>query len=303
MKFINEDFVYYVSGNLYKESIVGLKQYFPEIAIPDTPDYNGKFVGSRVIGTLMFELIQNRNLEFDAKALYVIEYINYYLEQCLNNDEYCDNKIFLPCIKHALNTHLPNYNFYFENDYTAEQAYSMYFADYKEATSIIFNNRNDIIYSKVYYCHKIEDLILASLYEVFDAKYIIRKCKNCNKFFVTKEKGKRIKYCYNGSPQNPNKSCYQYCSQLTYIQKRKNNPIRKEYTKLYNKYNNRYIRARDAYIEKYSLEEENLQKQNLEKLKLFYNNLKEDLKLNRISKEDALLALKNYEKGDNNNGN
>lgn len=300
MKFKNEEFTYYLTSGKVREYIIGLEQYFKEYKVEeDEKVHLSKFISSPIIGTLMFELLQREDIEYSNNTLDKIEYIKFYLDRCIENNEYCNNSIFLPCIQNTINVHLPNSDFLINDYYTIEQRcnYNVINAEPKEKTNIIFNNRNNIKFEKVYYCKKIEELFVASLFEVFDSHYIIRKCKNCKKFFVTIEQGKRIKYCYNTSPQDKNKTCYQYCSQQTYVEKRKNDPVRHTYSRLYNKYNNSYMRAKYDNIKKYEKEKEDAAFKKLEELKNIYEHMRNSIKSGKITKEEVYLYLKDYENG------
>ena len=240
MKFINEDFSYYLSPDKNTEALIGLKQYFEEyiemqkLNKTDNIPNSSKFITSNIIGTIMFELIQMNNMEYDKITAKNIEYFKFYLNNCINNAEFCNNKIFLSCMQECLSLSLPRSELHIENIYTPEQRcnYNLINANYRNKTDIIFDNRNDIKYSKVYYCNCIEDLFISSIYELFEKGYFIKKCKNCKKFFVTKEKGSRIKYCYNISPDDNTKTCYVYKSQENSKNNRKTNPRINLYNKI-----------------------------------------------------------------------
>ncbi len=305
MKFINEDFSYYLSPDKNTEALIGLKQYFEEYIsdskknnISDIPE-SSKFISSSIIGTLMFELLRNDNIEYDTKTKKNLEYFKYYLNKCIENKNYCNNKIFLSCIQECMSLSLPKSIYHINNVYTLKQKtnYDIIHSDKEDKTDIIYNNKENIEFAKIYFCKSIEELFICSLYELFEKGYVIRKCKSCKKFFVTRETGNRIKYCYNTSLHNPNKTCYEYFSQATYTQKRKDDAIRALYGKLYSKYHNRYTRAQDASPEKYSQEKEQQTQKDYEDFISIYAKMGEFLNMKKATEEEIETDLINYEKG------
>lgn len=304
MNIINEEFSYYISPDKNTEALIGLKQYFEMYIkesrknifdgnIPET----SKFISSNIIGTLMFELLQNDNIEYDAKTKSNIEYFKFYLNKCIEDKNYCHNKIFLSCIQECLSLHLPQSFYNIEKIYTIEQIkdYNVIHSNKKQKTNIIYKNINEIGFSKIYFCKNIEDLFICSLYELFEKGYIIRKCQNCKRFFVTREKGNRIKYCYNTSPQNSNKTCYEFFSQATYTEKRRESLMRKEYGKLYSRYNNRYQRALDS--KKATEEKKELLKNELEDFIKIYSTMRKYVNSGKLTENEVALDLINYENG------
>lgn len=303
MKFINEDFAYYLSPNKEDEALIGLKQYFKDyIEQSELTTYNNensqipnssKFITSKIIGTLMFELLQMENIEYDKKTKENIEYFKYYLNKCIDNIEFCNNDIFLSCMQECLCLDLPKSELNIEDIYTIEQIcdYNVINANLKEKTNIIYNNKNNIRYSKIYYCKNIEDLFICSLYELFDKKYYIRKCKNCSRFFVTKEKGKRIKYCYNNSPQDSQKSCYQYVSQYKSKEARKNDENIHLYSLITTRLRNRKDRTTDPEMYEYYYNE-------LTKLSNTCNEIRANIKKGTQTYNDLTTFLKGYNEQD-----
>lgn len=293
MKFRDEDFSYYLTEDMKREYLIGLKQYFTNY-ITDFDDNISRFINTKVIGTLMFELLQREDIEYSKNTQRTIEYIKFYLERCLESEEYCCNKVFIPCAREAIGLHLPPSDIIYDKIYTIEQLcdYTIIHADSKKKTDIIFANKDNIEYSKIYHCKKIEDLFIASLFELFGKGYTIRKCKNCGKFFVTVEKGKRIKYCYNISPQDQNKTCRDFFSQATYSERRRQSLRRTEYARLYNRFNNRINR-----FERKTEEQKEKEDKDLAELKDIYFDMKEQLKLGTVTEAEICEYLQSYENG------
>lgn len=303
MKFINEDFAYYLSPDKDKEALIGLKQYFKEYIkqceLNTSNSENSKilnsskFITSKIIGTLMFELLQMEDMEYDKKTKENIEYFKYYLDKCIDNIEFCNNDIFISCMQECLGITLPKSELQIEGIYTIEQKcdYNVIHATLKEKTNIIYSNKDNITYSKIYYCKNIEDLFICSLYELFEKKYYIRKCKNCNRFFVTKEKGNRIKYCYNDSPQDSRKSCYQYISQVKSKEARKKDENIRLYSQITTKLRNRKDRATDDKMYDYYYNE-------LTKLSNTCKDIRTNIKKGTQTYNDLTTFLKEYNEQD-----
>lgn len=297
MKFIDEEFGYYLTEGMEREVLFGLKEYFKaNIDYEESKgnkDYKiSKFINSKVIGSIMFELLERDDIEYSEKTKKNIEYIKSYLDRCIENIEYCDNKIFLACISNCTTMKLPErFNIHLEGYYNPEQmiCYDIRNANPKDKTNIIFANRENIKYSKLYLCNQIEELFVISLYEIFEKKYTIRRCKNCNKFFVTKESGKRIKYCYNLSPQNKNKTCYEYYSQMKYSEKRKNDITKRLYYQITNRIRNRKDREKNDEVSEIYWKQ-------LEYISKKYNSMKKEVKEGKIAQEKLIEFLEDYNK-------
>ena len=244
----------------------------------------------------MFELLQHHNIEYSEKTKKNIEYFKFYLDKCIEDSNYCDNKIFLSCMQECLSLSLPKRENIIENIYTLEQRceYNVIHSSAFEKTNIIYGNKDNIKYSKIYYCKSIEDLFICSLYELFEKGYVIRKCKNCNKFFVTKEKGSRRKYCYYYSPQNNNKTCYDYMNQLKSKETRRTDEIISLYKSITNRLRTRQSRTEDdRIIELYFNELGSLSKK--------YDEMKKDVKAGNITRDDLKNYLSNYDEDDKKN--
>lgn len=250
----------------------------------------------------MFELLQHNDIEYSEKTKKNIEYFKFYLDKCIEDSTYCDNKVFLSCMQECTSLSLPKKENIIENIYTLEQRsdYNVIHSSPAEKTDIIYRNKNYIKYSKIYYCKSIEDLFVCSLYELFEKGYVIRKCKNCNKFFVTKEKGSRRKYCYYYSPQDKNKTCYDYMNQRKSNESRKTNEIIKLYNSITNRLRNRQSRINTTDEKTYKLLYDLYDKE-LNNLSITYTNMKKEVKNGKFEKSVLIDFLSKYDEDDKKN--
>lgn len=250
----------------------------------------------------MFELLQRDDIQYPEATQEKIKYFKYYLNKCIDNFDYCNNIVFLSCMKECVCLSLPRQDIHIENIYTIQQIcdFDVINSTSNKRTNIIFNNKDNIKYSKIYYCNCIEDLFVCSLYELFEKGYIIRKCINCNKFFVTKEKGNKRKYCYNYSPQDKFKTCYDYVNQ----QKSKEVRKKDETILLYNSITNR-LRNRQSRIN--TIDENNyrylydLFDNELNKLSITYTNMKREIRSGKLEKSVLIDFLRKYDEDDKKN--
>jgi hypothetical protein len=63
-----------------------------------------------------------------------------------------------------------------------------------------------------YRLNSIEDLIRCSLFEMARHEILIRKCGNCGRYFVPRNRSDTL-YCEGNSPQDPTRTCRQYNSE------------------------------------------------------------------------------------------
>ena len=67
---------------------------------------------------------------------------------------------------------------------------------------------------------RLEGIVYSSILELSRNDKVIRKCKNCGKYFVPENRSDTL-YCDNASPQNNTMTCKQYGSQrLWYIRQK-----------------------------------------------------------------------------------
>lgn len=297
MKFENEDFAYYIEPNTNREAIIGLKKFFindinilnKENGIP----FTSKFMQSSIIGTLVFEMLRMNNIEFSNETKKNIYYFNYYLDKCISDSSYCNNSVFLSFMSYCLGISLPKKDIILKNYLKMDELknYNVIHAPIEEKLEIIHNNKSEIIYNKIYFCHSIEDLFIASLFELFERKYVIRKCLNCHKFFVTKEKGKRVKYCYNISPNSHTKTCYEEKSIETSTNNRRDDIRINLYDKITKRIRNRKERTDDQKLKE-------LYQEKLWKLRDNLDDFKKEIKNNNKTEDELIDYLIKYDKED-----
>ena len=130
---------------------------------------------------------------------------------------------------------------------------------------------NNIKFLNTYKIEKCSDLFDVYRKLIIDRKISIKKCKNCDKFFITKNRTDEV-YCDNPSPQNPNKTCKEYGAKKTYRDEIKSTPIKYEHYNISQFYRMRIARAKNE-KEKMKYEKAfNTYKEKYQKNKLRYNS-------------------------------
>lgn len=197
-----------------------------------------KNIGEFSLYLLSEALISDKKI-LDINESTQLESIKLYLLKCINNEDYCNNKLFLTFIRYYLHMQkLPCCDYYASN-----------YSDNKISTSFddVFNsivkNSEQVTINKDYLCNNLLDLVIVSLYEIFSKGYKIKKCRICGKFFINK---KSSILCSYTCPKNKNLSCFDYSRKTNYVSKRKNDPIQSTYTKTCNLLRKRYYDARDS---------------------------------------------------------
>lgn len=149
-----------------------------------------------------------------------------FLKICSEDSKYCSmdylivltscHFIKIPPLKQLIGFELPKREF---SNFYSEDNLKIIFKSYEK-------NRRDsaIIYSCDY--TNILDLCIASLQCIFNEGYIIRKCKNCGKYFIPTTRSDEI-YCDNVFKGN------RTCKQIGYEQKINNDEFMKAYRTAY----------------------------------------------------------------------
>ena len=73
-----------------------------------------------------------------------------------------------------------------------------------------------------YYLHSIEDLIRCCLFEMARHEVQIKKCANCGRYFVPRNRSDTL-YCEEKCPQDPSRTCRQYNSEHLWYDRLKSN--------------------------------------------------------------------------------
>lgn len=136
----------------------------------------------------------------------------------------------------------------------------------------------------IYEIKKLEDVALVCILHYSRYGYTIKKCKNCNKWFIPKTT-KETKFCYRKDIEYTTMNCadaYKYKERLKRVA---NDEIYSLHKKVYNSLRNRMIRTKDIEKEKDAEKHFNLFKEE--------NQIKVNLlKQNKLSEEDYIIWLK-----------
>lgn len=195
----------------------------------------------------LYLLSEFNNIALESDMLILREY----LLKCINDENYCNDKVFLAFIKDFLHiSRLPHFDCFVTNYYTDNNKITN--LTNNEKLDIILENSKNIIFNKDYICNGLLDLIIVSLYEIFSKGLKIKKCKTCDRFFVNKHSSA---FCNYANPQNETMSCLQYSRNTNYVEKRKTDPIQKIHTDISNLLRKRYYDARDSKINNKELEQ------------------------------------------------
>lgn len=142
------------------------------------------------------------------------------------------------------------------------------------------NEYNQIITLKSYEISSIQDLLCVYFNYFIDNSIVIKKCKNCGKYFIPSSRTDE-KYCDNSSPQNANKTCKEYGAKKTYRDKLNSNEIKKAHYTTSQFYRMKITRAK-------SDREKTLLVKNFDSYKLNYEKQKKKFNRNKLSEEDFI---------------
>ena len=125
-------------------------------------------------------------------------------------------------------------------------------------------NIEDIKMLHIFEFNNLIDLFNLLLVNSIDKKITIKKCKNCNNFFIPESRTDEV-YCNRISPQNPNKTCKEYGAKKTYRDEIKSTPIKYEHNKTSQFYRMRINRSKtpkekEKYQKKFDIYKKNYQK-------------------------------------------
>lgn len=135
--------------------------------------------------------------------------------------------------------------------------------------------QNEVALFTSYKINTIKDLLIISLLELIKNKATIKKCKNCNMYFLPQNRSDEV-YCYRTSPQNKNKTCKEYGVKESYRKTLKSDTVRNAHNKAYQFFTMRIQRTSDE------KQKEKLQKR-FEKYKLNYEKQKNKYFKNKLS--------------------
>ena len=98
----------------------------------------------------------------------------------------------------------------------------------------------------IYECFKVERLqsfLKLDFYRALMAGHVIRRCKNCDKFFLLTQ-GFHTEYCDRPIPDKPHRNCRNQGAKNIAKEKTQNNPVLRSYQQAYNRVNTDYNRRR-----------------------------------------------------------
>lgn len=274
---MNKDFLYRLTKDQEYENILTedtvmdtlcdecIKYY--KLPIQSTNTYEIKpYMLLGEISLYILTSIDSKNYDEDTKRK--LKHINNFLLKCLNDKNFCNTKIFLSYVRDVLKiTDFPKAFIYTSNYYNDTIEISD--LSFDEKLEIMKKNVNDIILYKDYLCKNIIDLLIVSLYEIFSKNYTISKCKNCDRFFISRNS---TAFCNYASPQNEKRSCLQYSRNTSYVKKRKQDKVKNMYNKICNLLNKRYTDAKNRKLELYDKAEEDMHFKNYDDFKKLYTD-------------------------------
>ena len=249
------------------------------------------------LGISALSLLDNNNFKFDEKIKNEFEVLRIYIEKCVNDKSFCKSNIFLAYIKDSLNRFLPHPIIYTDFVYNESQIEKkLHLLDNSQKLNAILFNSNKIKLKKDYICSGITDLLICSLFEIFDNNFYIKQCENCNRYFITSIDKKNIKYC-NYLFNDTSLTCKQLMNRENYLTKRKKDIFMKKYNNLLTKYRNKYVRESEK-INIYNISTENLDKyENLiETFKEEHKKISKLIKSGSITPEDGVNMLDKFDK-------
>jgi len=100
-----------------------------------------------------------------------------------------------------------------------------------------------------YTCDNFLDVCIVIIYHILSSGYKIKKCANCQKYFVPYNRSDTL-YCERISPKDKSKNCKQYATYNNYLLKTQNDKAMKLYKQIYNIKRNKANRCSDEKFKK-----------------------------------------------------
>lgn len=142
---------------------------------------------------------------------------------------------------------------------------------------------NEIFTLRNYEISSLKDLFCVFFNYLLENNITINKCKNCGKYFIPANRTDE-KYCENTSPQNPNKTCKEIGSKLSFAFKRDSEPISREHNRTKVALSMRISRAK----KKNDFEELDKVSKHLEKYLSNYQKKLNNYNKHKISEEELI---------------
>ena len=95
-------------------------------------------------------------------------------------------------------------------------------------------------YSTVF--SSLHDTVIYLLHEMIKKNCVVKKCPNCNRYFVPLKRADTI-YCTHPSPETPNKTCQEYMKYRKSLEKSQTDEATRVYRQIYNSKNNKLRRC------------------------------------------------------------
>lgn len=162
----------------------------------------------------------------------------------------------------------------------------------KNLTKEFFDNK--IHHVEVFEIHSISDYINVSLNHMLNNYSKLKRCKNCNKYFIPSSRTDE-KYCNNPSPQNNNKTCKEYGAKKTYRDEIKSTPIKYEHNKT-----SQFFRMRINRTNTDKIKEKELYQKKFNDYKESYQNKKKQYQLGKLKEKDFVEWIIKQKEGVNN---
>ena len=124
--------------------------------------------------------------------------------------------------------------------------FKLYNDEEKESFASICNNLFEnkypvyMVTSKVF--NNFSDMMRFIFTEMIRLDIRVKKCRNCNKYFVPNRLDSM--YCGEASPQDKNKTCKEYGKYANFLEKSRNDEATRLYKQLYNAMNNKVRRCK-----------------------------------------------------------
>lgn len=162
-----------------------------------------------------------------------------FVQLCSDNQKYCLNEyLIIMATKNGISVDGPSSfirNIPIDME-TVNNKKSM-----RELLEAYGNSEKQFVFRRHYDCYMLIGLCIAILQEIFYNNRIIKKCPNCNRYFVPLKRSDTI-YCNEKSPQDPSKTCREYGIYTSYLKKTQTNEAIKLYKQIYNSKNNKMRR-------------------------------------------------------------
>lgn len=190
------------------------------------------------------------NKEYDLTQVFIesnldklevvkLKQIRNFLEKCNDDKSFCSNDYLKALAVSVLSRENPLFNLFKDktSKYLIRQFISEFPIPFGYTTAEIKEMLDKEFFEYEFFTqlkvNSLSELCIASLFEIFECGYVIRKCLSCGKFFTTSNEKKLRRYCNRPSEKNDFRGCFKFRAYL-YNQNYSSTVI-KEYRKIYNR--------------------------------------------------------------------